>query len=132
MTYAVSYADAEAEGRAAELLRSWLTAEQARQFDAFAAFAVVARDRALVLVQGTNMVYEPGRQVSYGWSPIRPRLLPHSDVLLCQALALAAPLGLNAMLEEACQWPRDCTSSPRIRGTGPAWTAVDGLAAEHF
>jgi hypothetical protein len=110
VTYAVSYAGAEAE--------------------AFA--VVVARDRALVLVQGTNMVYEPGRQVSYGWSPIRPRLMPHSDVLLCQALALAAPFGLITMLEEACQWPRDCTNSPRIRGAGPAWTAVDRLVAEHF
>jgi hypothetical protein len=119
----------EGEERASELLRSWLTAEQVAQLDSSGAFAVVVERLLLVLVPGTHMVYEPGRQKSYGWYPYQPGQYPPSDELLCQALALGTPGGLGEMLYHACQWPRDQTSSAFVRGDGPAWTAVDRLVA---
>lgn len=120
----------EAEDRAAELLRAWLAPDQRTQLAAFGAFAVVVEGRALVLVSGTHMVYEPASQTSYGWYPSQPHEYPPSDELLCQALALGVPGGLRKMLDDACTWPRGVTPSAFIRYDGPAWMTVDRLMAE--
>jgi hypothetical protein len=125
---AMTWVGAEAEARAAELLRSWLAPEQVRQLDAHGAFAVEVGVHVLVLVPGSNMVYWPANQMAYGWFP--GAVVPPSDALLCQALALTDVAGLREMAYYACKWPRGCAAADIHRTSGYAWRAVDAVARD--